>query len=163
MSSGITSNLAVSVLRINSIPVFVLLGSIPSEGTSDNTQSSAWNISNEGPTQAINLTESEDISVKEIIAHHQNLRLDLVEVFKTTNLSDTIRFITINARGEKEPGVGAGFVRDIYSFAWKEVLDALYIRGRERVPFVRHDLYINQWNSIAKILGKGFMDTKYFP
>ena len=34
---------------------------------------------------------------------------------------------------------------------------------RERVPFVRHDFYINEWNSIAKVLVKGFRDTKYFP
>ena len=94
--------------------------------------------------------------------HCQNLRLDLVEAFKTVSLSDTIRFITINARGEKEPGVDAGVERDIYSSAWKEILDGLCIGKRERVPFARHDLYINEWNSIAKMLVKGFMDRKYF-
>ena len=40
---------------------------------------------------------------------------------------------------------------------------ALSVGERERVPFVRHDLYINEWNSIAKILVKDFIDTKYFP
>ena len=54
--------------------------------------------------QPIDLTESENVNVKEIIVHRQNLRLDLVEAFKTVILSDTIRFIIINARGEKEPG-----------------------------------------------------------
>ena len=86
-----------------------------------------------------------------------------MEAFKTVSLSDTIRFIIINARGEKEPGVGAGDERDIYSSAWKEILDGLCIGEREGVPFVRHDLYLNEWNSIAKILVKGFMDIKYFP
>ena len=99
--------------------------------------------------QPIDLTESEDVNV---IVHRQNLPIDLVEAFKTVSLSDTIRFIIINARGEKEPGVGAGVERD-----------GLCVGERERVPFVRHDLYINEWNSIAKILVKGFMDTKYFP
>ena len=102
--------------------------------------------------QSIDLTESEDVNVKEIIVHRQNLRVDLVEAFKTVSLSDTIKFIIINARGEKEPGVGAGFERD-----------GLCVGERENVPFVHHDLYINEWNSIAKILVKGFMDTKYFP
>ena len=110
--------------------------------------------------QPIDLTESEDVNV---IVHRQNLPIDLVEAFKTVSLSDTIRFIIINARGEKGPGVGAGVERDIYSSAWKEILDGLCVGERERVPFVRHDLYINEWNSIAKILVKGFMDTKYFP
>ena len=86
--------------------------------------------------------------------HCQNLRLDLAEAFKTVSLSDTIRFIIINARGEKEPGVDAGVERDIYSLPC--------IGKRERVPFARHDLYINEWNSIAKMLVKGFMDRKYF-
>ena len=79
------------------------------------------------------------------------------------SLSDTIRFIIINARGEKEPDVGAEAERDIYSSTWKEILDCLCVGERERISFVHHDLYINEWNSIAKILVKGFMDTKYFP
>ena len=91
--------------------------SIPSEGTSINTQSTSPIISNEGRMQPIDLIESEDVNVKEIIVHRQNLRVDLVEAFKTVNLSDTIRFIIINSRGEKEPGVGAGIERDIYSSA----------------------------------------------
>ena len=91
--------------------------SIPSEGTSINTQSTSSIISNEGRMQPIDLIESEDVNVKEIIVHRQNLRADLVEAFKTVNLSDTIRFIIINTRGEKEPGVGAGIERDIYSSA----------------------------------------------
>ena len=118
--------------------------SIPSEGTSNNTQSTAPVISYEGRMQSIELTESEDVNVKEIIVHRQNLRVDLVEAFKAVSLSDTIRFIIINARGEKEPGVGAGIKRDSYSSARKEILDGLC--GGERdvhVPFVRHDLYIN--------------------
>ena len=137
--------------------------SIPSEGTSNNTQSTAPIISNEGRMQSSDLTEIEDVNAKEIIVHRQNLRVDLVEAFKRVSLSDTIRFIIINTRGEKESGVGAGVERDIYSSTWKEILDGLWVGERERVPFVRHDLYINEWNSIAKILLRGFMDTKYFP
>ena len=63
--------------------------------------------------QPIDLTESENVNVKEIVVDRQNLRLDLVEAFKTVSLSDTIRFIIISDRGEKEPGVGAGVERDI--------------------------------------------------
>ena len=74
--------------------------------------------------QSIDLTESEDVNVKEIIL---NLRVDLVKVFKTVSLSDTIRFFIINARDEKEPGVGAEVEKDIYSSAWKEILDGLCV------------------------------------
>ena len=163
MPSGITSNYPVSVASVSSIPVSVSSGIIPSEDTRNTTQSTAPDISNEGPMQLIDLSEREDVNVKEKIVHRRDLYLDLVEAFKTVSLSDTIRFIIINARGEKEPGVGAGDERDIYSSAWKEILDGLCIGEREGVPFVRHDLYLNEWNSIAKILVKGFMDIKYFP
>ena len=69
--------------------------------------------------QPIDFTESEDVN---IIVHRQNLRIDLAEAFKTVSLSDTIRFIIINARDEKEPGVGVGFERNIYSSAWKDIM-----------------------------------------
>ena len=108
LPSGITSDLPVSVSSVSSIPVSVSSGSIPSEGTSSNTQSTAPNISNEGPMQPIDLTESENVNVKDIIVHRQNLHLDLMEAFKIVSLSDSIRFIIINARDEKEPGVGVG-------------------------------------------------------
>ena len=119
--SGITSNLLVSGSSVSSIPVSVSSVSIPSEGTSNNTQATAHNISNEGKMQSIDLIENEDVNVEEIIVHPQNLRVDLAEAFKTVSLSDTIRFIIINTRDEKEPGVGAGVERDIYSSAWKEI------------------------------------------
>ena len=60
---------------------------------------------------------------------------------------------------KKSQVVGAGVERDIYSSAWKEILDGLCIGERERVPIV-HNLYINEGNYIAKILVKGFMNTK---
>ena len=119
--SGITSNLLVSGSSVSSIPVSVSSVSIPSEGTSNNTQATAHNISNEGSMQSIDLIENEDVNVEEIIVHPQNLRVDLAEAFKTVSLSDKIRFIIINTRDEKEPGVGAGVERDIYSSAWKEI------------------------------------------
>ena len=67
--------------------------SLPSEGTSNNPQSTAPNISNEGSIKSIDLTENENVNVKEIIVRRQNLRVDLVEAFKTVSLSDTIRLL----------------------------------------------------------------------
>ena len=80
--SGITSNLLVSVSSVSSIPVSVSSVSIRSEGTSNNTQSTAPIISNEGRMQSIDLTESEYVNVKEIIVHRQNLHVDLVGASK---------------------------------------------------------------------------------
>ena len=80
--SGITSNLSVSVSNVSCILVSVSNVSIPYEGTSNNTRSTAPIISNEGRMQSIDLTESEYVNVKEIIVHRQNLHVDLVGASK---------------------------------------------------------------------------------
>ena len=54
------------------------------------------------------------LMLKSVIVHPQNLHVDLAEVFKTVSLSDTIRFIIINTRDEKEPGVGAGVEKYLF-------------------------------------------------
>ena len=36
------------------------------------------------------------------------------------------------------------------------------IETDQRVPFVRHDLYILEWEAIGKILFKGYLDFGYF-
>ena len=159
-ASGIKSNFPVSVSSVSSIPISVSSVILPSKGTGNNTQSTAPNISNKGSMQSIDLTESEDVNVKDVIVHCQNLHVGGSFQNSTVSSSDTIRFIIFNARGEKEPAVGAGVERDIYSSAWKEILDGLCVGERERVAFVRHGLYINKWNSRVKILVKCFINTK---
>ncbi|XP_057293155.1 uncharacterized protein LOC130621818 [Hydractinia symbiolongicarpus] len=109
----------------------------------------------------IDLTES-DIE-KEVIVHRTNIRADMVEAFKTITVPQKIKFVVIDARGEKETGIGIGVDRDIYSSVWQDILDGLCVGHTERVPFVRHDFYLDEWSSIATILVKGYYDTKYFP
>ena len=46
---------------------------------------------------------------------------------------------------------------------WKEILDILFVGYSERVLFIRHDLYIEEWAAIENILGRGFLDANYFP
>ena len=67
LPSEITSDLPVSLSSANSIPVSDSSRSIPSEGTSNNAQSTAPNISKEGPMQPIDLTKSENVNFKKII------------------------------------------------------------------------------------------------
>ena len=90
-ASGIKSNLLVSVSSVSSIPISVSSVSIPSKGTGNNTQSTAPNISNERSMQSIDLTESEDVNVKEVTVHCQNLHVDLVEAFKTVQSAPLIQ------------------------------------------------------------------------
>ena len=34
---------------------------------------------------------------------------------------------------------------------------------RERVPFVRHDYFVQEWEAVGRILVKGFVSVSYFP
>ena len=69
----------------------------------------------------------------------------------------------MQVRLNEEVGRGDGVAGDIYSSFWIDVSDSLFIGEKERVSFIRHDLYKRKWEAIGKILAKGFNDTGYFP
>ena len=68
----------------------------------------------------------------------------------------------IDIRGGKEEGTGNGVARDIYSSFWIDATDSYFIGEKERVPFVRYDLFKNEWKAISDILMKGYYDVGYF-
>ena len=74
-----------------------------------------------------------------------------------------IECVFIDARGKEEVGRGDGEARDIYLSFWIDVSNSLFIGEKERVPFVRHDLYKMEWEANGKIRATGFNDTGYFP
>lgn len=37
------------------------------------------------------------------------------------------------------------------------------IGKRERLPFVRHDNFIKEWEAVGRILMKGYISASYFP
>ena len=69
----------------------------------------------------------------------------------------------IDIRGVKEEGTGNGVARDIYSSFWIDATGSYFIGEKERVPFVKHDLFKNEWKAISDILKKDYYDMKYFP
>ena len=69
----------------------------------------------------------------------------------------------IDIRGVKEEGTGNGVARDIYSSFWIDASDSYFTDEKERVPFVRHDLFKNEWKAISDILMKDYYDVGYFP
>lgn len=74
-----------------------------------------------------------------------------------------INVIVYNNKEEMEDGAGNGVARDIFAAFWKEVADSLLIGQSHRVPFVRHDLYLNEWEAVGRILLTGCKEYKYFP
>ena len=77
-------------------------------------------------------------------------------------MDSDITYVFIDPRGIEKMGVGSGVSRDVYCTFWREVSDSYLIGDKERVPFVRHDLYKPEWQAIGKILVKGYIDTGYF-
>ena len=100
---------------------------------------------------------------KLIRVHRLKLRQDLTEAFKEIRPQDKITFEEIDARAERDEGTGIGLERDIYAMFWKKVLNILFAGCSERVLFIRHDLYTEEWLAIGNILGRGFLDANYFP
>ena len=69
----------------------------------------------------------------------------------------------IGIRAVKEEGTGNGVARDIYSSFWIGTTDSYVIGEKERVPFVRHHLFKNEWKANSDILMNGYYDVGYFP
>ena len=72
-------------------------------------------------------------------------------------------FQIIDEKGQVEEGVGEGVDREVYTLFWNEFSNSFTIGERERVPFVRHDHFIQEWESVARILVKGYTTTNYYP
>ena len=112
------------------------------------------------PDTLPNVSESDK---KILRIHRLNLRQDMINTFKNVNELDHIQFEIIDARGQKEDGRGLGPERDLYASFWSEVADSLCVGASERFPFVRHDLHKKEWESIGRILRRGFVEANYFP
>ena len=87
----------------------------------------------------------------------------MINAYKTINNNESVTYEIVDSRGLREEGIGIGVERDLYACFWTEVLDSLCIGEIERVPFVRHDLFFEEWEAIGKILCRGFIEGGYFP
>ena len=104
------------------------------------------------------------LKTKHLRVHRSCLKTELISHFKDESiLMHDITFEVINQRGEMEKGVGIGVARDIYSSFWEEFSISMTVGERERVPFVRHDHFVDEWRSVGRILVKGYTSVGYFP
>ena len=71
------------------------------------------------------------------------------------NVRDEIIYTIIDPPGIVESGVESGVSRDVYSLFWAQVSYSYLIGTDQWVSFVRHDLYIPEWEAIGRILIKG--------
>ena len=88
----------------------------------------------------------------------------MIEHFNNTRvMNSSLLFTVINERGGKEDGVGVGVEREVYSLFWKQFANSVMIGERGRVPFIRHDHFIKEWEAVGRILVKGYQSVSYFP
>lgn len=92
------------------------------------------------------------------------LQKDMIAHFKDDAcMSVQLTFTIINDTGKDEMGAGVGVTREVFTLFWKHFANAMTIGERERVPFVRHDHFINEWEAVARILVRGYEMISYFP
>ena len=88
----------------------------------------------------------------------------MIEHFKNHEIvNGELVFTVVNERGNKEEGVGEGVEREAYSLFWKQFSNSMTIGEHERIPFVRHDHFIKEWEAVDRILVKGSKSVSYFP
>ena len=102
-------------------------------------------------------------TTKILTVHRTLVKKDMIEYFKSHVMNKELIFEIINERVTLEQGVGIGVTREVYTLFWNEFANSMTIGERERVPFVLHDHFVEEWNAIGRILVKGFDSVSYFP
>ena len=96
--------------------------------------------------------------------HHSVICSYMIAQFKVhETMNYELVFTVLNERGNKEEGVVEGVEREVYSLFWKQFSSSMTIGERERVPFVRHDHFIKEWEAVGRILVKGYKSASFFP
>ncbi|XP_066925191.1 uncharacterized protein [Clytia hemisphaerica] len=107
----------------------------------------------------------QDEELQTVRIHRLHVAKDLILFFKSTmgDRLEKVRFKYIDPLGREELGEGDGVARDVISSFWQEVSDCLMIGEGERVPYVRHDYFEDEWNVVGRIIVYGFRTLGYFP
>ena len=68
--------------------------------------------------------------------HRTNLRNDVINAFKLVKTKQKVKFKIYDPTGKLGKGIDIGVDRDVYSSVWLELMDSLFVRSNERVPYV---------------------------
>lgn len=99
-----------------------------------------------------------------LTVHRSCIKKDLVNHFKDSHIMKCdLIFNVINERGQSEKGESIGVLREVFTLFWGEFANSMTIGERERVPFVGHDHFVEEWVAIGRILVKGYISLSYYP
>ena len=65
--------------------------------------------------------------------HRTNLKNDVINAFKMVKIKQKVKFKMYDPTGKLDEGIDIGV---IYSSVWLELMDSLFVRSNERVPYV---------------------------
>ena len=90
---------------------------------------------------------------------------EMIGYFKDPTIVERQLIITrILPNGQREQGEDTGGVmRDLLTEFWTEFYDQCTLGRTLRVPSLRHDFGVAEWNSVARILVYGFKTFGYWP
>ena len=90
---------------------------------------------------------------------------DMISLFKDETVMDTpLNVVMINAFGKEEDGVdNNGVFLDALSSFWAAFYESCTNGEEERAPVIRHDFQVSEWESIGRIIVKGYKQVKFFP
>ena len=112
-----------------------------------------------------NVEDLDPLKNEEVVVeiHRTNLKNDVINAFKSVKINQKVKFKIYDPTGKLEEGIGIGVDRDVYSSVWLQLMDSLFVGSNERVPYVRHDLYFEEWEALGNLLLHGFTSCSYFP
>lgn len=90
---------------------------------------------------------------------------DMISLFKDKSIVDIpVNVVMINSFGREEDGVDNNgvFLDALFSF-WNSFYDSCTNGEDETVPVIRHDFQVVEWESMARILVKGYKQAHSFP
>ena len=96
----------------------------------------------------------------EITINRIRVQEDMIVAFKNEDiLSSPIKVKFVNELGQDADGVS----RDAYSAFWASFFTSNADGEESRVPILTPEYGAEEWQSVGRILVKGFKDLKYFP
>ncbi|XP_038064500.1 uncharacterized protein LOC119735750 [Patiria miniata] len=89
---------------------------------------------------------------------------DMINSFSNPGIMDAnISVHMILPSGQMEAGLGSGVYKDAVTQFWQEFYEEMTTGDTYKVPVIRHDFGEREWEAVARILVKGWVDLRYFP
>ena len=101
-----------------------------------------------------------------MLVHRFQVLKDLIEESKALDIPTRhyhLNLVIVNKCGEVEDGRGLGAVREVITLFRHQFVRSLSIGATEKVPSVRHDYQLEEWEAVGKILVYGYCEIMYFP